>query len=54
MKSRSKTLRLSFLFIAALSVSGAFSSCKTVQGFGRDVEKLGSKIEEKADKHTRY
>ncbi len=54
MKPKAKTLNLVLLFIAALSVSGALSSCKTVQGFGRDVERLGSKIEEKADKHTRY
>ncbi len=40
--------------IAILSVGGALSSCKTVKGFGRDVEKLGSKIEEKADENTRY
>jgi predicted small secreted protein len=26
------------------------TACQTMQGFGRDVEKVGSKIEEKAKK----
>jgi predicted small secreted protein len=33
-----------------LAVVFALSACNTMQGFGRDVEKLGSKIEEKAKK----
>ena len=28
----------------------ALSACNTMQGFGKDVEKVGSKIEEKAKK----
>lgn len=28
----------------------AFAACQTMEGFGRDVEKVGSKIEDKAKK----
>lgn len=42
------------LVFAAVAMSGALSSCKTVKGFGSDVEKLGSKIEQKADQNTHY
>ncbi len=38
----------------SLCMSGLLTSCKTVKGFGRDVEKLGSKIEQKADENTHY
>ena len=31
-----------------LAVLFALSACNTMEGFGKDVEKLGSKIEEKA------
>jgi len=33
------------IMVAALF---ALSACNTMEGFGKDVEKLGSKIEEKA------
>ncbi|WP_170157455.1 hypothetical protein [Roseimicrobium gellanilyticum] len=52
---KAKTL-LQFALLASVAVamSGALSSCKTVKGFGSDVEKLGSKIEQKADQNTHY
>lgn len=54
MKAPFKSFRHLVILAAALSLSGVLSSCKTVKGFGRDVEKLGSKIEEKADQNTGY
>jgi predicted small secreted protein len=54
MKTNNKLLQIALLAIAAIAVSGALSSCKTVKGFGGDVEKLGSKIEQKADQNTHY
>ena len=63
---KAKTLlQLALLAVAAVAgppaaargmaaMSGALSSCKTVKGFGSDVEKLGSKIEQKADQNTHY
>jgi predicted small secreted protein len=47
-------LQCAVLAFAAVAMSGALSSCKTVKGFGSDVEKLGSKIEQKADENTHY
>jgi entericidin A len=38
------------LLLAALAVVG----CNTVAGFGRDVEKLGDKIEDKAQQKKNY
>ena len=49
-----KLLQIALLAMAAFGMSGALSSCKTVKGFGGDVEKLGSKIEQKADQNTHY
>ncbi|MBA2351410.1 MAG: entericidin A/B family lipoprotein [Burkholderiales bacterium] len=41
------------LFVVLLL--GAFlAGCNTMQGFGRDVEKLGDKIEDKATEKKRY
>lgn len=52
---KAKTLlQFALLACAAVAMSGALSSCKTVKGFGSDVEKLGSKIEQKADQNTHY
>ncbi len=33
-----------------LAMAFTLTACQTMEGFGRDVEKLGSKIEEKAKK----
>lgn len=38
-----------FLMITFLSAT-ALSGCNTVEGFGKDLKKVGGKIEEKADK----
>lgn len=46
MNSSAKQLAL-FLFSAALLVF-ATTSCQTSKGFGKDVEKLGEKIQDKA------
>lgn len=41
--------------ILAIAVAFAFlAGCNTMQGFGRDVEKLGDKIEDKAAEKKRY
>jgi len=34
--------------VILLAALFTLSACKTMEGFGKDVEKLGSKIEEKA------
>jgi entericidin A len=34
--------------LIALAALFSLSACNTMEGFGKDVEKLGSKIEEKA------
>jgi predicted small secreted protein len=38
------------LLIMLAAASFTLSACNTMQGFGKDVEKVGSKIEEKAKK----
>ncbi|HEX2861673.1 MAG TPA: entericidin A/B family lipoprotein [Lacunisphaera sp.] len=40
--------RLALLLLAALSLAFA-TGCQTSKGFGKDVEKLGDKIQEKAN-----
>lgn len=40
-----------FLMISSVLVCGGFSSCRTAQGFGQDVKKVGSKIENEAAQH---
>ena len=39
--------KLSVLFLAVLMTIG-LSGCETMEGLGRDLEKLGEKIEDKA------
>ena len=34
-----------------LALGGALAGCNTMRGFGQDLEKVGSKIENSADKH---
>ena len=43
-------------FIALFALMGvvSLSACNTVQGFGKDVEKLGDKIENKAEQKKSY
>ena len=38
------------VFVLILGVLG-FAGCNTVEGFGKDLGKLGDKIETSADKH---
>jgi len=42
--------------IALFALMGvvSLSACNTVQGFGKDVEKLGDKIENKAEEKKSY
>jgi entericidin A len=35
-------------------MAGFLTGCNTISGFGRDVEKLGDKIEKKAEEKRRY
>ncbi len=39
--------------ILAVSVLGLYG-CNTVEGFGKDLEKLGDKIEKKAEQKKHY
>ncbi len=41
-----------FLFVLTLSLMG-LAGCNTMEGFGKDVSKLGDKIEKKADEKKR-
>ncbi|MFL6691452.1 MAG: entericidin A/B family lipoprotein [Ramlibacter sp.] len=34
-----------------LALGYALAACSTMEGFGKDVKKVGSKIESSADKH---
>lgn len=40
--------RLALLLLAAASLVLASTACQTTKGFGKDVEKLGDKIQDKA------
>ena len=37
------------ILLGALSLSMSIAGCETTEGFGRDVEKAGEKIEDAAD-----
>jgi predicted small secreted protein len=41
--------RLALLLLTASAIALATTGCQTSKGFGKDVEKLGDKIQEKAD-----
>lgn len=41
--------RFALLVLAAAALALATTACQTSKGFGKDVEKLGDKIQEKAD-----
>lgn len=49
--SKSRTLALVGLLAG---LAWHLAGCNTVAGFGRDVEKLGDKIERKAEQSKRY
>ena len=40
--------RLTAVLLLALFSMGALSACNTMEGLGKDVKKLGQKVEEKA------
>ena len=40
--------------IGVLVITGVLAGCNTVAGFGRDMEKLGNKIENKAEQKKSY
>jgi predicted small secreted protein len=46
--------KLVLLLAALVFGSISLSACNTMQGAGRDVEKLGSKVNEEATEHKRY
>ena len=48
------TRKLVLLLAALMFGSISLSACNTMQGAGRDVEKLGSKVQEEAQEHKRY
>lgn len=41
------------LVLAALAAMTLLSACNTVSGFGKDVSKVGSNLEQSADRHAR-
>ena len=42
--------RISRLALLVLACMAALTACNTVKGFGKDVQKVGEQMEEKADK----
>jgi predicted small secreted protein len=47
----SRPLRPILTFLALATGSAAISSCRTTEGFGRDVQKVGNKIANEAERH---
>ena len=41
--------RLTLLLLTAAALACTSTGCQTAHGFGKDVEKLGDKIQEKTD-----
>ncbi len=48
-----KTVRKAFSLIASFVLLFLLSGCNTVSGFGKDVQKVGKKMESAADRHIR-
>lgn len=48
---RSTPSRSIFALIALSIAATILSSCRTTEGFGRDLQKVGNKIENEAEKH---
>jgi entericidin A len=40
--------------VVLIVLASFFAGCNTASGFGRDLEKLGDKIEKKAEEKKRY
>jgi entericidin A len=50
-----KTALMKFMLLAMVAMGAtAMSGCNTVQGFGKDMSKLGDKIENKAEEKKSY
>ena len=50
-----KTALLKIILLAVIGMGAtAMSGCNTVQGFGKDMSKLGDKIENKAEEKKSY
>ncbi|MES2466770.1 MAG: entericidin A/B family lipoprotein [Verrucomicrobiota bacterium] len=49
--TRSSSLRSRFGLLALALSAIAVSSCRTTEGFGRDMQHLGNKIENSAERH---
>jgi predicted small secreted protein len=48
------TRKLVLLLVTLTFGSISLTACNTMQGAGRDVEKLGSKVQEEAVEHKHY
>jgi predicted small secreted protein len=53
MNDLGKLRRIALWFVLTISVPN-FCACNTVAGLGKDMEKLGDKIEKKAEQKKRY
>lgn len=52
MKNHRASLRRSILILTgSLLACGWLSSCRTTEGFGQDLQKVGNKIENEASRH---
>ncbi|MFT5470096.1 MAG: putative small secreted protein [Verrucomicrobiales bacterium] len=49
---KAKSLKAIIAVLASIAVAmGTLTSCSTTEGFGRDLQKLGSEIEQEANEH---
>ena len=53
MNDLGKLRRIALWFVLTISVPN-FCACNTIAGLGKDMEKLGDKIEKKAEQKKRY
>lgn len=47
-------MKKTLIVICLAIATGTLSSCRTVKGMGRDIQHLGNKIEQKADRVSPY
>ncbi|MCB1100118.1 MAG: hypothetical protein R3F19_14290 [Verrucomicrobiales bacterium] len=49
---KTKRFKIAFVALALCTIAGGgLSSCSTTKGFGRDLQKLGTEIEQEANQH---
>jgi predicted small secreted protein len=48
------TRKLVLLFVALVVGSSSLTACNTMQGAGRDVERLGEKVQKEAVENKKY